>query len=175
MNVSEKENPKEEAERLGFDVVYVPYEKIEDYNACYRVRYRGEEIYPPAADRLGIPMNEIWLSEKLKEFEKYILYHELREIKYRYAGHSVEKAHEKAVEDEKVFEGDPEWEKLSLEINMASPEKLDELAGLDEKTFEDLMRNRPYYEMDELESLDSIDGETCEKLKENFWSMYEEY
>lgn len=175
MNVSGKENPRKEAEKLGFEVVYIPHEKIEDYNACYRVRYKGKEIYPPAADDLGIPMNEIWLSEKLKDFEKYILYHELREIEYRYEGNGVEKAHEKAVEDEKVFEGDQKWEKLSREINMASPEKLSDLAGIKKDTFRDLMRNRPYYEMDDLGEVSSIDEKTHEKLKEYFWSIYEEY
>jgi len=40
-------------------VVYVPQEAIRDYNACYRVIYKGKLIHPPAAERLGIPINEI--------------------------------------------------------------------------------------------------------------------
>lgn len=172
MNDLEKRNPRKEANRQGWSLVYIPYEKIEDYNACYRVEYQGEKIYPPAADDLGIPLNEIWISDKLKEFEKYILYHEIREIKYRSKGYDVESAHEKAIEDEKIFEGDPKWERLRREINMASPEILQELAGIDAGTFQKLMQNRPYYRMEELREVPGIEGETYEILEEEFWTFY---
>ncbi|MCF7891280.1 helix-hairpin-helix domain-containing protein [Candidatus Bipolaricaulota bacterium] len=129
-------------------------------------------IYPPAADDLGIPLNEIWISDKPEEFEKYILYHEIREIKHRAKGHDVSTAHEKAVEDEKVFEGDPEWEKLRREINVASPEILQKEAGIESDTFEEIMQNRPYYRMKELQDLNGIDEQKYKKLKENFWSFY---
>ncbi len=69
---------KEEIRKLGWRIRYVPHEVIEDFNACYRVRYKGKVIYPPAADKLGIPLNEIWLSELLKEYEEYVLFHEFR-------------------------------------------------------------------------------------------------
>lgn len=168
----EKQKPREEAKRLGWEVVYISHEEIEDYNACYRVEYQGDKIYPPAADDLGIPLNEIWISEKLKEFEKYVLYHEIREIKYRARGCDVSTAHEKADEDEKVFEGDPSWERLRREINMASPEILRELADIESDTFEQIMGNRPYYRMEELQEIPEIDGDSYHKLKENFWSFY---
>ena len=52
-----------------------------------------DEIRPPAAEKLGIPLNEIWISEKWKKYERYILYHELQEIKYRAMGYGKEEAH----------------------------------------------------------------------------------
>ena len=67
-------------------------------------------IYPPAADKLGIPLNEIWLSELLKEYEEYVLFHELREILYRYQGYNVKEAHLKARIDEALrFCNNPKW------------------------------------------------------------------
>jgi len=95
-------------------------------------------------------MNEIWISEKLEDFERYILYHEIREIKYRAMGDDGSLAHRKAVEDEKVFQGDQKWERLRREINIASPGILKEFAGISEGTFRAIMRNRPYYSMEEL-------------------------
>ncbi len=172
MTELEKRNPRKEAVRQGWSVIYIPNEKIEEYNACYRVEYQGEKIYPPAADDLGIPLNEIWISDKLKEFEKYILFHEIREIKYRAKGYDVSTAHEKAVEDEKVFEGDPKWEKLRREVNMASPEILQKEADIDGATFDQIMHNRPYYRMEELQEVDGVDELMYEKLRENFWSFY---
>jgi hypothetical protein len=37
----EEEGVKEKIRKLGYKVVYVPNEDIEDYNACYRVKYKG--------------------------------------------------------------------------------------------------------------------------------------
>lgn len=106
-----------ELEKLGWRLRYVPHDVIEDHNACYRVVYRGKVIYPPAADRLGIPLNEIWLSEKLREYEEYVLFHELREIQYRYQGYSVREAHLRARIDEALrFCSDPKWVKYFEEF-----------------------------------------------------------
>ncbi len=103
-------NIKEEIEKLGWRIRYVPHEVIEDYNACYRVEYRGRVIYPPVADKLGIPLNEIWLSELLKEYEEYVLFHEFREILYRYQGYNVKEAHFRARIDEALrFCNDSKW------------------------------------------------------------------
>ncbi len=108
---------REEIERMGWRVRYVPHEVIEDYNACYRVVYNGKVIYPPAADVLGIPLNEIWLSEKLREYEDYVLFHELREIHYRYLGYGVREAHLMArVEEALRFCNDPRWMKYFEEF-----------------------------------------------------------
>ncbi len=96
--------------RLEWRVRFVPHEIIEEYNACYRVAYRGVIITPPAADRLGIPLNEIWLSERLRDYEDYVLFHEVREIMYRYQGYSSEEAHLRARVDEAIeFCDDPHW------------------------------------------------------------------
>ncbi len=101
---------KGEIRKLGWRIRYVPHEVIKDFNACYRVEYKGRVIHPPAADKLGIPFNEIWLSELLKEYEEYVLFHELREIMYRYRGYSVKEAHLRARIDEALrFCNDPKW------------------------------------------------------------------
>ncbi len=72
------------------------------------------------------------ISEKYKEFEEYILYHELKEIKYRAKGLSVEQAHKLATKDtEEKYRGDPKFEKLSREINIATKETTIKLLGID--------------------------------------------
>lgn len=158
---------------LGYKLVYVPHEVIEDYNACYRVKCGDKLIFPPAADRLGIPLNEIWISEKWKPFEEYILYHELREIKHRAAGHSVERPHELARKDaEEKYRGDPKHERLRTEINIASKETLTELPGLDQDMFERIKRNRPYNNMEEiLEKIPSMKKELFERIRKRFWCI----
>ncbi|RLG79114.1 MAG: hypothetical protein DRO10_01065 [Thermoprotei archaeon] len=101
---------RRELEEHGWRIRYVPHNVIEDHNACYRVVYRGRIIYPPAADRLGIPLNEIWLSEKLRRYEENVLFHEFREIQYRYQGYGVEEAHLRARIDEALrFCNDSKW------------------------------------------------------------------
>ena len=107
---------RDKIKQLGWMIRYVPHETIKDYNACYRVEYKGRIIHPPPADRLGIPLNEIWLSEALKNFEDYVLFHELREIQYRYEGYDGREAHLRARADEALnFCNDPKWRKM-LEI-----------------------------------------------------------
>ena len=53
----------DEIQKRNYKVVYVPHEIIKDYNACYNVIYDEKIIRPPAAEELGIPLNEIWISE----------------------------------------------------------------------------------------------------------------
>jgi len=173
LQMREERGVKEKIKKLGYRVVYVPHEVIEDYNACYRVKYKGKLVFPSAADKLGIPLNEIWISEKWKEFEEYILYHELREIKHRADGHSVEQAHELASNDaERKYRGDPKHESLRREINVASKETLAELLGIDENLFEKIKENRPYHTMDELlEKIPTIEKQLFEKIKEHFWCI----
>jgi len=169
----EKKRVKEKIEKMGYKIVYVPHEVIENYNACYRVRYRGRTIFPPAADKLGIPLNEIWISNKWKEFDEHILYHELREIEHRAEGHSVKEAHGLASKDVKEkFRGDPKHERLLREINIASKETLMELAGVDEDLFKEIKENRPYHKIDELvERIPSIERQIFERIKEHFWCI----
>ncbi|MCD6300796.1 MAG: hypothetical protein J7L82_01855 [Staphylothermus sp.] len=108
---------KRELEELGWSIRYVPHKLIENHNACYKVVYRGKVIYPPTADRLGIPLNEIWLSERLRKYEKYVLFHEFREIQYRYQGCSVKEAHLRARIDEALrFCKDSKWMKYFEEF-----------------------------------------------------------
>jgi len=163
--VFNKKSVREEIERLGFKVIYVQHEVIEDYNACYRVEYKGKLIFPPAANKLDIPLNEIWISEKWREFEKYILYHELREIKYRAEGYAVERAHKLASRDaNEKFRGDQNHESLRREINITSKETLMELAGIEEDLFQKLVKNRPYHSMGELlEKIPSMEKKNSEE------------
>jgi competence protein ComEA len=163
----------EKIRRIGYRIVYVPHEVIENYNACYRVRYQGKLIFPPAADKLGIPLNEIWISEKWKEFEKYIIYHELREIEHRAEGYSKEQAHELAVKDSnEEFRGDSKHEHLRREINIVSKETLTELLGVDENFFQTIERNRPYHNINELsDKIPLMDEKLFERIKEHFWCI----
>lgn len=105
---------REVIEDRGWDVVYVPHEDIADYNACYRVELDGEVIHPPAADVLGIPMDEVWVSEKWREYSRFVLFHELREIQYHAAGYGTEAAHERTERDEIALWWDnPRWREMN--------------------------------------------------------------
>ena len=96
---------EEEIESLGYQVIYVPYEVIGHHLACYNVEYEGKIIRPRAVRRLKIPLNEIWISETLKNQTERVLFHELQEIRYRRKGYSAQKAHEKAAKDEQLHYG----------------------------------------------------------------------
>jgi competence protein ComEA len=76
----------------GYRVRYVPHEVIEDYNATYNVTFEDKHIVTNAARELNIPLNEIWISEMWRSYEKYILFHELREIYHRANGMSANEA-----------------------------------------------------------------------------------
>ena len=109
-------SPREAMRERGWTVEHVPHEVIADYNACYRVVYEGELVYPPAADVLGIPENEVWVSEKWAKYDRVILYHELREIEHRAAGHDKTAAHERAERDERsLWLDDPRWRVMNAE------------------------------------------------------------
>jgi competence protein ComEA len=101
----------------AYKVRYVPHETIEDYNATYNVICENKHVTTGAAKELGIPLNEIWISELWKPYEKYILFHELREVYYRARGISRDEAHEKAMQDGfLVWENDLLLQKLVKEI-----------------------------------------------------------
>ena len=55
---------------------------------------------PEAAAALGVPLNEVWISESYRDREDRVLYHELREIRYRARGWKPGRAHRQAAEDE---------------------------------------------------------------------------
>lgn len=150
-------------------MVYKPHETMAEYNAFYRVEYDGEVIAPPAARRMGVPLNEVWLTELLRPYERYVLYHELNEIKYRAQGYGVERAHELALEDDEVWEGDPRWDEFQREINVVPPDRVVALPGFGETLFDRIQQHRPYCDMAELKAVPGIGEERYERLREEFW------
>ncbi|MFB6094800.1 MAG: hypothetical protein ABEJ77_07645 [Halanaeroarchaeum sp.] len=165
----QRPDPRSELESLGYDVVYKPHEVMADYNAFYRVNYEGTVIAPPAAREMGVPLDEVWLTEFLEPYERYVLHHELNEIRYRAEGYGVERAHELALEDDRVFEGDPDWEEYRREINLVPPARVVALEGFDEEHVERIKTNRPYCDLSELREVPGIDEERFERLVEAFW------
>ncbi|MGY4706588.1 ComEA family DNA-binding protein [Candidatus Bipolaricaulota sp. J31] len=168
-------DPWRELKRRGYKVVYVPHEAIEDHISCYRVEYEGRVIHPPAADKLGIPLNEIWISETFKPYAKYILYHELREIDWRARGYGAPEAHRLAERDEEEFwRGDPGWERLKQEINIAPLKALTEVRGIGKTLAHRICEHRPYGGMDDLRRVPYIGKARLERLRERFWCICEE-
>jgi competence protein ComEA len=103
--------------KYAYKVRYVPHETIEDYNATYNVICENKHITTGAAKELGIPLNEMWISEMWRPYEKHILFHELREIYYRTKGLIRDEAHEKAIQDGSLlWENDPLLQKLIKEV-----------------------------------------------------------
>ena len=96
---------RQEVDSLGYLVRYVPHETIGEHVACYHVVYGGRTVKPEAADSLGIPLNEIWISESYRDREERVLYHELREIQYRASGWKPGRAHRQATRDEQAAFG----------------------------------------------------------------------
>lgn len=166
---STEPDPRAEMEALGFEIVYKPHEVMAKYNAFYRVEYDGEVIAPPAAERMDVPLNEVWLTELLRPYEKYVLHHELTEIEARAQGYGVEEAHERALEADTVWEGDPKWDEFQREINLVPPQRVVALPGFGEELFERIMAHRPYCDMDELLAVPGIGPERHDRLCEEFW------
>ena len=96
---------RQEIDALGYRVRYVPDETIGEHVACYHVVFDGRTVKPDAAGDLGIPLNEIWISEGYRDREDRVLYHELREIQYRARGWKPGRAHRQAVQDEEAAFG----------------------------------------------------------------------
>ena len=169
--MDKKPRPKRELERLGYELTYKPHEEIASYMAFYRVEYHGNEIAPPIADKFDISLDEIWISKKLKPYEKYVLHHELQEIKYRAEGYGVRKAHEKAMENGEVWDGEPKYEELKREINLVSKGIFIDLTGFDKDLYEKLVKNRSFFDIEELRGIHGIDSKKFKKLKENYWCI----
>jgi len=167
--MNERPKPREEIKSLGYDVIYRDHEEVAEHMAFYKVEYNGKMIAPPIVEKYDISLNEIWLSEKFKPYEKYVLHHELTEIKYRAEGSGVREAHLQAEEDEKIWEGDQKWEELRREINLVGRNLFTETTGFSEKLFDSLMKNRPYFDMEELKEVEWIGEKRFEILKEEFW------
>ncbi|MGD8506945.1 MAG: hypothetical protein PVF15_09835 [Candidatus Bathyarchaeota archaeon] len=106
-----------QAKKLGYIIRYVAHRIIADYNATYNVQYKEKHIITNAARKLKIPLNEIWISEMWRPYERYILFHELQEIQYRGEGLDPEGAHEKTIEDQlKRWKDDAEFRRMTAEI-----------------------------------------------------------
>lgn len=121
MNVKtiSSEELRKQVTALDFKVVYVPHERIKYHNACYNVMVEGKKIFPPAAQSLRIPLNEIWISEHWEKYERFILYHELREIEYRRQGATAEDAHFLSQKDcILMWKDDPVWRKGLVELHI---------------------------------------------------------
>ncbi len=96
-----------------YKIRYVPHELLEDYNATYNVIFENKHVATNAAKELNIPLNEIWISEMWRPYEKYIVFHELREIYYRANGFSNDEAHKKALQDGfSLWSGDSLFHKM---------------------------------------------------------------
>lgn len=163
---------KQNLRRLGYKLVCVPHEMIEDHIACYRVKYEGKVICPPAAERLGIPLNEIWISDLFRPYARYILFHELVEIKHRVQGLDPREAHERALRDEeKRFRGDPQWERLRREINIAPLEELLKVPGVGRALAERIMEHRPFRKMKDLLGVPSIGPKRYREIAARFWCI----
>jgi competence protein ComEA len=111
------EETMEMLSKKGYRIVYVPHTIMEDYNATYNVMCEGRHVVAGAAKKLGIPLGEIWISELWKRYERFIVFHELREIRYRAEGSARDKAHERAGQDGKSLWGDdPLWVQMVVDI-----------------------------------------------------------
>jgi len=91
---------KQKIKKLGYKIRFVPHELIKNHIAFYNVKYKGKIIRPKIAEKLRVPLNEIWISERYKNKLNNILFHELREIEYRRLGLTPKQAHKKAKKDE---------------------------------------------------------------------------
>ena len=161
-------------EKHGYTVKFVSHEKIKDYVACYRVIYDGNEIYPPPAIRLGIPVGEIWISDAFEDFADCILFHEMTEIKYRSEGYDGDEAHLHALlDEEKECMENERWKKLKREINVCTHEILMDTPGIGGLLADRIMDNRPYDSMDELLRVGGIGKKRYESLRKNFWCILE--
>jgi hypothetical protein len=76
----------------------------------YNVIYNGRRLTAPNSvqqrrrgEHLEVPLNQIWVSEKLKKVIDVVLFHELQELKYKRRGYSAKKAHKMARRDEAGF------------------------------------------------------------------------
>ena len=83
-------------QRHGWVARWVPDDVVGDHIACYHVVLSGRRIRPRAAIGLGIPVNEIWVSNAWEAHVQRILFHELREIEMRRRGYGAREAHDRA-------------------------------------------------------------------------------
>ena len=172
ISVRKKYDPMKEIRRLDYEPIYKPHSKVADYMAFYRVEYEEEVIAPPIVEKFDIGLNEIWMTERLKSFEKYILHHELQEIKHRARGFGVTEAHEKALLDgEEVWGHEKGWQCLQREINLVTEDKFCDITGWSGDFYERLVKNRPYFSLEEIKNVQDVGENELNYIKEEFWCM----
>ena len=137
--------------------------------AFYRVEYEGKEVKCPVADVYGVPLNQIWLTEKFKPFEKYVLHHEFNEIKYMAEGVELWVAHLKALEDDKVWENEERWREFRREINIIPQGEWTKIHGIGPVMFKKIMEGRSYFSMEELREVDGVGEKRYRRLEEFCW------
>ena len=170
--MQKKYDPMEEIKRLDYEPIYKPHSQVADYMAFYKVKYDGEVIAPPIVEKFDIGLDEIWMTERLKSFEKYILHHELQEIKHRARGCGVSEAHEKALLDgEEVWGDEKGWQRLQREINLVTEETFCDITGWRGDLYERLVENRPYFSLEEIKNLQGVDENELDHIKEEYWCM----
>ena len=104
----------------SFRVRFVEHELIKDHMACYNVAFGGVRLRPRAAVKLGIPDGEVWLSEVLRPYASYVLFHEVTEMFYRARGFLGLMGHQLAEEEELLrWHADTGW--LEMNERMGRP------------------------------------------------------
>jgi predicted flap endonuclease-1-like 5' DNA nuclease len=84
----------------------------------------------------------------------------------------VREAHRLAEEDERErFKGDPKWEEMRREINLAFPEDLAAVPGIGRVLAERICRHRPYRRMRDLLRVPGIGPVRLRRLSERFWCI----
>jgi len=111
-------NPEAFLAEHGIEVRLVPHELISDHLACYNIALWGLRIRPGAARRLGIPDGQVWMSEALRPWRHFVLFHEVAEVVFRARGFHGLAGHQLAEEEELLrWHSDPSW----LEMNARRP------------------------------------------------------
>ena len=109
------EDPKTFLAQHGMKVRVIPHELISDHLACYNVALWGVRLRPRAAEKLGIPNGQVWISEALRPWERFVLFHEVAEMVFRARGFHGLAGHQLAEEEELLrWHSDPAWLGMNL-------------------------------------------------------------
>jgi len=112
------EDPEVFLAQHGVEVRLVPHEIISDHLACYNIALWGVRIRPRAARRLGIPSGQVWMSEALRPWRHFVLFHEVAEVIFRARGFHGLAGHQLAEEEELLrWHSDLSW----LDMNARRP------------------------------------------------------
>ncbi|RLI38231.1 hypothetical protein DRO60_03560 [Candidatus Bathyarchaeota archaeon] len=112
------EDPEVFLAQHGIETRLVPHEIVSDHLACYNIALWGLRIRPEAARRLGIPDGQVWMSEALRLWRHFVLFHEVAEMIFRARGFHGLAGHQLAEEEELLrWHSDPLW----LNMNTRRP------------------------------------------------------